>query len=154
MDSLNFRTFRSSDLEMLTKWLEKGYIKNFWGDPQEWIAEIKENFLYCDWIHYYIVEYGQPIGFVQYYETSKAPFGTMKASQIENVGIDYMIGEESFLNKGFGNLIIMKLIEQIKALGKYKYIIADPNQKNIQSIKVLIKNGFEPIQNGLYALKI
>lgn len=71
---MKIREFRLGDLKIMGAWLEQDYIRNFWGDPQDWIKEISEN-ISADWVKYFIVEYNIPIGFLQYYETDKAPQG-------------------------------------------------------------------------------
>ncbi len=60
-----------------------------------------------------------------------------------------MIGEEEYLNKGIGKIIIKKLEEKIIEIGG-KEILADPNPKNIPSINVLLSNGFVKIKDGDY----
>lgn len=152
---IKLRPFQPEDIEHLKIWLNKDYIKDFFGEPEEWITEIVDNSLGLDWVYYYIVEYNNaPIGFTQYYETHKAPDGDWSSEPEGTVGIDYLIGDESLLSKGLGYLIIQTLIDEIKLKEKYKYIIADPNLNNIASIKVLEKNGFEFKNKGLYRLII
>jgi RimJ/RimL family protein N-acetyltransferase len=70
------------------------------------------------------------------------------------VGIDYLIGDKKYLGKGLGTGIVRLFIEYIQSLNKYDFIIADPVKENIASIKVLIKNGFELQDNGLYKREI
>jgi RimJ/RimL family protein N-acetyltransferase len=65
-----------------------------------------------------------------------------------------LIGEESFLNKGYGVELLKIIIDEIKLKGYYKFIIADPDLRNAASVKVLEKCGFKLAINGLYKLKI
>ncbi len=95
-----------------------------------------------------------PIGFVQYYETDKAPVGIWSKEPLGTVGIDYLIGEEAFLHKGFGSTIIKNTVVLIRKTEKYEYIVADPDLKNIASVTVLVNNGFIKQKNGLYKLKL
>lgn len=51
------------------------------------------------------------------------------------VGIDFMIGEEKYLGKGYGNEMVKGIISLIKSSKRnYKYIIANPDEKNIKSV--------------------
>jgi RimJ/RimL family protein N-acetyltransferase len=95
-----------------------------------------------------------PIGFFQYYDTDKAPLGEWSNEPTGTAGIDFLIGEEIFLNKGYGVKLLKIIIEEIKLKGFHKYIIADPDQRNAASVKVLEKCGFKLTTNGLFKLKI
>ena len=109
---------------MLERWLKNSYIKKFWVEHDVLLSEIKDNLISDEWINYYIVEHGSPIGFVQFYETNKTSVGVFNPLAIESVAIDFMIGEESFLNKGLGHLIVEEIVGMIKSIGKYKYNMA------------------------------
>ena len=54
--------------------------------------------------------------------------------------IGYLIGEEEYLNRGIGKMIIRKLEEKIIELGG-REIAADPSEENAASIKVLLVMG-------------
>lgn len=150
---MKIRELRLGDLKIMGAWLEQDYIRNFWGDPQDWIKEISEN-ISADWVKYFIVEHNTPIGFLQYYETDKAPQGEWSDEPIGTVGIDYLIGEKEYLGKGYGSKIVHLLVELIKSKKEYDYIVADPIVANVSSIKVLENIGFKLNANGLYCLDL
>ena len=112
--AMRIRPFCKDDLEKMKMWLDKDYIRDFFGDPIDWINKISEN-IRADWINYFIVDCDSPIGFVQYYETDKAPQGIWSDEPLDTVGIDYLIGDENYLKKGFGTKIIKLLVDKIKA---------------------------------------
>lgn len=151
---MTIRELHPSDLPLLGNWLSKEYIREYFGEPDNWLQEITLNLDDSTWIHYYIVEEIIPMGFFQYYDTDKAPEGVWSNEPIRTAGIDFLIGEESFLNKGYGVKILKIIIEEIKLKGFYEFIIADPDQRNAASVKVLQKCGFKLAMNGLYKLKI
>ena len=148
---MKIREYKQEDIDILKDWLNRNHIKKFFGNPSDWINEITEN-LTADWITYFIVENPLPIGFLQYYETDIAPQGDWSGEPIGTVGIDYFIGEEKNVGKGYGAKIIGLLIDVISSKNEYDYIIADPIADNIASVKVLEKNGFIQQSNGLYSL--
>lgn len=150
---MKIREFRLSDLVIMEAWLAQDYIQKFWGDPQDWIKEISEN-ISADWVKYFIVECDTPIGFLQYYETDRAPQGEWSNEPIGTVGIDYLIGDVEFLGKGFGSKIVRLLVDYIKSKNEYDYIIADPIVENIASVKVLENKGFKQNSNGLFCLDL
>lgn len=63
--------------------------------------------------------------------------------------IGYLIGEEEYLGKGFGGVIVKKLIEKIAEIGG-KEILADPDEENIISIRTLLSNGFIKVKDCDY----
>jgi putative acetyltransferase len=150
---MKIREFRLADLSIMEAWLAQDYIQKFCGDPQDWIKEISEN-ISADWVKYFIVECDTPIGFLQYYETDRAPQGEWSNEPIGTVGIDYLIGDVEFLGKGFGSKIVRLLVDCIKSKNEYDYIIADPIVENVASIIVLENNGFKQNSNGLFCLDL
>ncbi|MCK9437610.1 MAG: GNAT family N-acetyltransferase, partial [Synergistaceae bacterium] len=120
---------------------------------EDWIKEISNN-ISADWVTYFIVECDNPIGFLQYYETDKAPQGDWSNEPIGTVGIDYLIGDIEYLGKGLGSKIVRLLVDFIKSKNEYDYIVADPIVENVSSIEVLKNNGFRQNTNGLYCLDL
>jgi len=147
------KKLKVTDLALLNIWLNKDYVRKYLGEPSEWINEIKENMDKSDWIKYFIVFSDNiPIGFVQYYETNKAPEGIWSKEPEGTIGIDYLIGEEDYLQKGYGTIMIRNLIYLIRKTNKYKFIVADPVIENMASVSVLIDSGFIKQRSGLYKL--
>ena len=150
---MKIREFKPEDLNNIRVWLEQDHIQKFWGDSQDWIDEISQN-ISADWVKYFIVECNTPIGFLQYYETDKAPRGEWSQEPIGTVGIDFLIGEKEYLGKGYGSKIVRLLVDFIKSKNVYDYIIADPTGENSTSIKVLVNNGFRQNSNRLFYLDL
>ena len=66
-------------------------------------------------------------------------------------GIDYFIGEETYLKKGFGNMLIKALVIHIMSHEQARRIIADPVPENQVSIAVLEKTALNWMEGtGLY----
>lgn len=151
---MKIREFTIEDLNMIEVWLAQDYIQKFWGDPRDWIKEISENII-ADWVKYFVVECDTAaIGFLQYYETDKAPQGEWSDEPIGTVGIDYLIGDMEYIGKGYGSKIVRLLIDFIKSKNEYDFIVADPLLDNVASIKVLESNGFKQNANGLFCLDL
>lgn len=81
----------------------------------DWISELKEYKGEFQWITYLIVLWqDRPIGLCLYYkcvDSSDEDFGTLPLTG--SYGIDYLIGEESYLGKGLGKGIITLLVDKI-----------------------------------------
>ena len=136
-------TFRplTNEIELVDRWLRKEYIKKWLGSAEDWLTEIRNETGEFDYIHHFIVLLDdKPIGFCQYYVCEK----TVKKYPWEHepagtFGIDYFIGEETYLKKGFGNMLIKALVIHIMSHEQARRIIADPVPENQVSIAVLEK---------------
>jgi aminoglycoside 6'-N-acetyltransferase len=148
------RPFQKDDIFILITWLQQDSIKDYFDRPMVWVTEISKNLEGSDWIKYYIIENDEPVAFVQYYETDRAPHGRWSNEPPYTVGIDFLIGDEKSLNKGLGSSIIKLIINEIESKGRYKYIISDPNENNVASVQLLENNGFSRMPNGLYRFVI
>ena len=105
-------------------------------------------------VYYDDVKIGYCLYFDVYFEQAylQENYGiTVDKNSVYEIG--YLIGEEEYLNKGIGKIIIKKLEEKIIETGG-KEILADPNPKNIPSINVLLSNGFIKIKDGDYRKKV
>lgn len=56
--------------------------------------------------------------------------------------IDYLIGNENYLRKGYGKEIIRLLTQKVKAEQIAEKIIVQPDIENIPSNKALLANGY------------
>jgi len=170
--NIQLTAFQDNDVELFTQWLDKDYIYKWFccegkedeqaridglGEKQDWLDEVtfrEEN----PHRHLYIVTcdgrkigfgicidlYSEPEYLEEYYPDLN---GNINAGEALELG--YCIGEEAYLNKGIGKIIIRRLDEECRALGA-SLLLADPNEANIPSIKVLLANGFEKYKDGDY----
>jgi RimJ/RimL family protein N-acetyltransferase len=144
MDQLFLDKIIDEDIILIEKWLQKDYIKKWYDPINDWIDEIKNrNGKYSFITHFIVKHNSDKIGFCQYYDCFIAQELWYKIDkQNYTYSIDYLIGEENYLNKGYGKEIIRQLIEKVK-MGNGKEIIVQPDMENIQSNKILLANGFE-----------
>ncbi len=148
--SFNFKELVESDLPLIKDWLQQPHISK-WFDTNEWINEIFSNMI-SDWVWYFQAELDSiPVGFTQYYNTSKAPKGSWSSQQAGTIGIDFFIGNPSFLGKGYGILLVNNFVEFVIKNANPKRIIADPDKDNIKSQHILKRCGFRlEKKTGLY----
>ncbi len=154
---VSLRQLNKDDFITIETWLNKGYIKKWYGDPEEWLEEIRNDSGRFDWLNHYMVLYKDiPMGFCQYYDCSQTPRGFEWDHEPQGTfSIDYLIGEEVFLKKGLGSTIVQQLCQLIISLENPVQIIADPVPENTDSIILLERNGFIfDSETGLYKLEI
>ncbi len=151
------RPVNKDDFFILEVWLNKKYIKKWYGEPEEWLTEIRNDNGDFGWLSHYIVTYeNTPVGFCQYYNCSQTPEGFEWDNEPPGTfAIDYLIGEEVFLKKGMGSMIVQQLCQLIISLEEPVQIVADSVPENTDSIKLLERNGFIlDMATGLYKLEI
>jgi len=153
------------DICLFSKWLDKEYIyKWFCPDGDEhreaWMDEVtNRNGNYNFMKHFIITCNNKKMGFGLYmdcyFEQEYIPehYGITVDEKETVYEIGYFIGEEEYLNRGLGKIIVKKLEEKIKEIGG-KEILADPDEENIISIKTLLSNGFIKIKDGDYRKRI
>lgn len=109
------------DVPLVEGWLHKDHVKRWYEIPHlgvtldDWISEINARNGEFRWITYLIASWqDRPIGLCQYYNCTDSldeDFGSLQ--QEGSYGIDYMIGEESYLGKGLGKRMITALVDKI-----------------------------------------
>jgi len=149
---LNSRPLQDTDVEQVKIWLYKDYISKWYHDTDDWLKEIKERSREFSFLHHFIVYKGdEPIGFCQYYDCFDAKeLWYSVESKGEVFSIDYLIGEEDYLRKGFGKQIIKLLIDEISKENENFEIIVQPEMENTASNKTLLANGFIYVENKQY----
>lgn len=152
---LEFRLLNDNDIPLIEIWLNKEHVKRWYEIPHlgitidDWINEIKEYKGKLQWITYLIAMWNnRPIGLCLYYkcvDSSDEDFGTLPL--IGSYGIDYLIGEETYLGKGLGKEMITLLTNQIFSIQDAQRITADIDKNNKASEKTLLSCGFKLLGN-------
>lgn len=158
---IGLKPLMNKDIPLFDKWLDKEYIKKWFGEKEDWLNEIIERNGKYSFLKHFIVYYNdKAIGYCLYtdcfylkdLEEEEHDFKELYGDITEKnhtYEIGYLIGEEEYLNKGIGKRIIQLLEERIIQIGG-KEISADPSEENIISIKALLKNGFTKKSDGDY----
>lgn len=160
-NNLVIKPIQDEDIPLFDKWLDKEYIKKWFGDKEDWLNEINERNGKYSFLKHFIVYYNESkIGYCLYadcfflkdLEEEGHDFMNMYGDVVEKnhtYEIGYLVGEEEYLNQGIGKLIIRLLEQKIIEIGG-KEISADPAEENIISIKTLLSNGFKKKSDGDY----
>ena len=164
--------FQDEDVALFSQWLNEDYIYKWFccdgkEDEQARIDGREDELAWLDLVanreenplnHLFIVTYeGTKIGFgvcidltgEPEYQQEQYPDLSGKISMGEALELGYCIGEEAYLNKGIGKIIVRRLEEECCKLSA-ALMLADPNEENIPSVKVLLANGFEKYKDGDY----
>lgn len=154
---LILKSVEDRDIAQLEIWLNKPYVLKWYHDTDDWLNEIRERNGNFSFLHHFIVlKNDKPIGFCQYYDCFNAQEEWYSVNQPNEIfSIDYLIGEEEFLRKGYGKKIVALLIDKIYIHNPKAAIVVQPENENIASCKALLTNGFEyDKEKEYYKLKI
>lgn len=149
MDMLELRLLDDNDVSLVEVWLNKEHVKRWYEIPHlgvsidDWVHELKERNGEFQWLTYLIALWqNRPIGLCQYYKCldSDEDFGSLPLTG--SYGIDYLIGEESYLGKGLGKGMISLLVDKIFSFPDAQRVTADIDNDNEASKKSLLSCGF------------
>ncbi len=144
-NKISFRPFQDKDVALFTSWLHKDYIMKWYRDPGDWVTEINGRHDEYAWIHHFMVmDCETPIGFCQYYDCydAKDLEDWYTVTKRGTYSIDYLIGNEEYLGKGYGKEIIRALTGHIKDTEDAREIVVQPDEDNDASTGVLLANGY------------
>lgn len=141
-----------SHLQLLDNWLRKEHVIKWYNDADEWLYEIRARNAEFSFLHHYIVYVDdKPIGFGQWYDCFEAKEDWYTIEKPNHLfSIDYFIGDELFLRKGFGRTIVGELVGLIRNQNSEAKIVVQPDLENVSSANVLIANGFTYDANCRY----
>jgi RimJ/RimL family protein N-acetyltransferase len=159
---VTLRAAGMGDLPDLVRWRQAAHVHRWWvgdGEPTEervaaqytpdidgmtptrlWIAEVN----------------GRSVGFVQDYRIKDYPEYALLGPDPEAIGVDYAIGEETWLGRGLGTRMLWAwALRAHRRFPEATTFFAAPDHRNEASLRVLDKVGFkrgvwfdEPQQDG------
>ncbi|AZL16384.1 GNAT family N-acetyltransferase [Rickettsiales endosymbiont of Stachyamoeba lipophora] len=158
---IQFERLKEPHLSLLLKWLETPHVKAWWDQDIKWSDDlIKEKYgTYIDGyklenntkkpMHAFIIQLdSKPIGYIQYYNVydfaheDNIPLEGLPKSL---AAFDIFIGEESFVGKGLGAVIINKILDE-HIWPQFQACFVDVESSNIGAIKAYEKAGFRKIK--------
>ena len=150
--ALRFRPLTAEDLLPVYEWLRRPHVQRWWSD-RETYEEVVEHYLPSiegeePTDHYVVLLEEQSIGFVQPYLVSDHPDSAALVGVGEGVaGVDLLIGEEALTGQGLGTEIIRSFVEEIVFAAPTTIgCIADPDVRNVASIRAFEKAGFRLVK--------
>jgi len=145
-----------ADYSLMAKWLTNPIVCEYYEGktkPLD-IEKVKEKFAHrargeSRVIPCIILYNNQAIGFIQFYQTKPDEYSEIKIidmSKYKNPhGIDIVIGEPDFWNKGIGTNILRLTIQYLFQKRNADLIFIDPQTWNVRAVKCYEKSGFIPL---------
>lgn len=143
--NITFKPLQETDLNLLCRWLDQPHVKEWWNDGLTY-EEIKHKYrkrigdtMVAPFIAYLN---DVPIGFIQYYHANKVSDGWWPEAVEGTVGIDQLIGEVDYINRGIGTQMICAFTKMLLNNNAIKKIITDVDPKNMRAVRCYEKAGF------------
>ena len=119
--SMTFLPLSTDDLSLMGRWLGRPHVKAWWreaSDPASVEAAYGPLIDGSDPTEGFIVTHeGRPLGFIQRYRLDDNPEWQRIISvgpggrDVEGIGLDYLIGDETMTGRGLGRQMIARLVE-------------------------------------------
>jgi RimJ/RimL family protein N-acetyltransferase len=148
---ISFKKFVQQDLALFFAWTKKPHVKNTWFiNGYESIDKYSEKIKGNGYDYSFIIYIDdKPIGYIQcsdlyaYKTLCPNPKGIFINEEPGIFCLDLFIGEEEYLNKGYGTKIVKLFVGKLFAEFKAKKILIDPACSNKRAIRCYEKAGFK-----------
>jgi RimJ/RimL family protein N-acetyltransferase len=151
---ITFQKLSKEDMTLFLLWAKKPHVRDTWfTDGYESIDKYQQKIEGNGYDYGFIIYLAdKPIGYIQcsdlYAYRTKCPIpkGLFINEDIGTYCFDLFIGEEEFLNKGYGTEIVKAFVTKILAEFNAKKILIDPACSNKRAIRCYEKAGFKTIR--------
>lgn len=148
--NISFRMLKEEDLDLMNKWLNTNFVTEWYNKSGSSYAEVLDKYLprikgEQPVYSYIITNNNIAIGYIQRYMIKDFPDYSMHVDTEEKaVGIDLFIGEDKYIHKGLGSIIITKFLQKfVFTRSEIDCCIIGPEPKNKAAIRVYEKVGFK-----------
>lgn len=143
---LTYHIATLDDADMLGRWDRAPHMQIARGQSDWWHWE-EELCQTENWREMLIVKYcGNSFGFLQIMNAGQDPYNYWDGLDHTHMAIDMWIGEERFLNRGFGSLILRYAVKRAFQNPEITTVWIDPLAQNMQAIHFYQKHGFQPVE--------
>lgn len=146
---ISFMRLRSSDLDLMHRWLNSQHVRRWWYAEGTSYAEIKEHYLPAiedrdSRKPFVILHESKRIGYVQSYQISTDDEGYARLVDVkDSAGVDLFIGEAEYLHRGLGRHVIRTFLsEHVFSDPEIETCVIGPEPKNTAAIRAYEKAGF------------
>lgn len=141
------------DVASMARWLKEPEVARwYWDSAEKTEEELREKWARRvedpdDADYYIIVVDGHDIGQIQVYDVVSAPEFAAQVGIPNSSGVDVLIGEPEWRNRGVGTAVMRSFIRQfVFTRPGIDTCIIDPEPENLRAIRVYEKAGFRYVK--------
>lgn len=160
---ITFSRLEANHLPLFYEWLQKPHVKTWWDPDMNWTPELLQE-KYSSYAEGYYFENGikkplqafmvdidnKPAAYIQLYDIRNYPGaeGILEDDTRDAcTGLDIFIGDETFLGKGYGTIILKTILSQ-HVSPQFDACYVDPDKQNLQAIRAYEKAGFRVLREA------
>lgn len=148
--AINFRPLTKADFELFALWLGKPHVHRWWREPAT-VEHVEKEYGACtdgDFTTrvYVVQDNDKPIGIIQSFRLADYPDEDRSYPFRGAISIDYFIGDETYIGRGYGARMIRLFIDTV-ACEQYPDatgVATSAEVENLASVGALRKAGFKP----------
>lgn len=145
--TIGLRPLHIADLDQVRTWLEDPVVARWFlsaSTLDEEVEDLRRCVLGEEATEVLLVTWdGEAIGWCQAYLCRDYPdHAAGVGAHVDDVGIDYAIGDAHHRGRGIGTLLIGALVAHVRRRHPGCGVVADPEAANVASRRVLERNGF------------
>ncbi len=149
---ISFTPVAAEHFPLLSTWLARPHIREWWGDPQSELGHIRDMVDGRDSTRpFLIVEAGVPVGYIQCWFLGHPQNAIWLRDNPwlgelpkDTVGVDLSIGEPDRLSAGVGSAALRAFVAMLRRQG-HRTIVIDPDPNNPRAVRAYEKAGFRAI---------
>ena len=139
---------RGEDIPLVERWLSAPHVARWYlagSTLEREIGDVHDSVEGRQPVHMLVAVEGEaPIGWCQWYLCEIDPaWAADVGAGPGDVAIDFAIGEPTLIGRGVGTQLVGDLVRRVRAQLPGCAVLADPDERNTASRRVLEKNGFE-----------
>lgn len=154
--TIQFTAFQTGHIPLWDEWCQKSHIKDVWFadgyEPPSYITQKIEGNGY-DYPFVIIID-EKPVGYIvccdlyAYRTINPLPKGNFTQEDPGSYCIDLFIGNEEYLNRGFGTEIMTQFTQYVIEHFKAEKVLIDPETDNKRAIRCYGKVGYKFLRYG------
>jgi aminoglycoside 6'-N-acetyltransferase len=139
---------RPDDLPLVTRWLAAPHVARWYlagSSVEEEAEDLRRSVAGEQEVHLLMVaEREVLVGWCQWYLCGDDPgWAAEIGAGPGDVGIDYAVGDAASVGRGVGTALVTELVSLVRVHHPRAAVMADPDERNVASRRVLEKNGFD-----------
>lgn len=132
---------------LLHKWLQEPHVMKFWDDGDRLLEDVINHYHSRSGVKSWIASFNEtPFAYLQiYFVTEHHELSFWRSKKYTTIGLDFFIGEPSFLEKGLAIPLLVCFIDQMLLDYLPFRLLVDPDVNNAKAARIYDKMGFEPL---------